>query len=386
MTRTRATEAAVVAKAARAFTPTRDVRIGAEVEWLVYDCDDPTKPISATETASVAAGPLPAGGMVTIEPGGQLELVTTPLPDPRRLIDTIETHTAVLVERFAAHGLALLPLGLDPIRSPCRTLDRPRYQAMEQYFSARFPAGLRMMNLTASLQLNIDFGPDPATVWRRAHVIAPVLSAAFANSPTADGSAFHPVSHRQRIWADTDPSRTRPVGPDTGDWAGYVLDAQVMMRSGLTGLEPVATAMTFHEWLGDADPPSDTDLDLHLTTLFPPLRPRSFLELRMIDALPTAGRAAAIAAVWTVLTDDDAGADATEACRMLVNPWQIATERGLQNDALRDAAMNLLDVAASAVRPQMPELANACRSWRDNHIRPQALAGSVSELLESTER
>lgn len=380
------TDADVAARAARAFSPTLDVRIGAEVEWLVYDRSDPTKPIGADDSAVIADGVLPAGGVVTIEPGGQVELVTTPLPGPRHLIDAIDTDTAVLVERFAAHDLLLVPAGLDPIRPPRRTLDRPRYVAMEQYFTAHFPAGLQMMNLTASLQLNIDFGPDPATVWRRAHTLAPVLAAAFANSPTTDGSTFEPVSHRQQIWAASDRSRTRPVGADPADWTDYILDAQVMLRWGLEAIEPVGEPLTFGESLRGTDPPTQAELDLHLTTLFPPLRPRGFLELRMIDALPAPGRAAAIATVWALLTDDEAGAQATDACQALADPWRIATEHGLKSDAMCGAATKLLEIAAATLSPQAPELARACRSWRDDHVRSRAVAASVSELLESAER
>ena len=93
----------------------------------------------------------------------------------------------MLANRFADHGLALVPLGLDPIREPVRTLDVERYQDMERHFLDVSPSGVRMMNLTASLQLNIDFGPEPARTWQRANAVAPLLAAAFANSPTTDG-------------------------------------------------------------------------------------------------------------------------------------------------------------------------------------------------------
>ncbi|NKB41540.1 MAG: hypothetical protein GKR86_10935, partial [Ilumatobacter sp.] len=225
-----ATLADVASRADAVFAPSADVRIGAEVEWLVFDRSDPTRRIDAADSARIALVPLPAGGTVTIEPGGQVELVTPPHDGPRQLIDAIETDTRVLARRFDDHGLALVPLGLDPIREPVRTLDVARYEAMERHFLEVSPAGVRMMNLTASLQLNIDVGADPQRAWERAHAVAPVLAAAFANSPTTDGESYRPISNRMRIWAATDPTRTRSVGPSTDDWLPYIMAATVIPR------------------------------------------------------------------------------------------------------------------------------------------------------------
>jgi glutamate--cysteine ligase len=378
----RASAADVVRRAAAAFTPSRDVRIGAEVEWLVYHRSDPMRAVTAAKSAAVAAGRLPAGGSVTIEPGGQVELVTVPQPGPRQLVDAIEADTAVLAQRFAAQDLALVPLGLDPVRAPHRTLDLPRYRAMEHYFARVSPAGLQMMSLTASLQLSIDWGIDPATTWRRAHTIAPVLSAAFANSPTSAGSEPQPVSLRQRVWTATDPSRTAPVGGETDDWLPYILDAQVMLCEGPDAIELASTAQSFGEWLHGTAPPSTSELDLHVTTLFPPLRPRGFLELRMIDALPAPGRAAAIAAVWAILTDDRAGELASQACRALADPWRVACDEGLGNAEMRAASATLLEAAANSAHASDRELGRACEAWRD-----RTLVGEVTfdDLLGTAE-
>jgi len=380
----RATEADVSERADAAFVPHRDVRIGAEVEWLVYRRSDPSAPVGAHETAEASAGRLPARGRVTVEPGGQIELVTQPFPAPDQLIDAIEVDGAALVERMAARDLVLLPAGLDPVRPPRRTLHLPRYKAMERHFAERWPAGISMMNLTASLQLNIDLGPDPAATWRRADAIAPVLSAAFANSPTADGTRFLPVSHRQRIWFATDPSRTRPVGRHTRDWRRYILDAEVMLREGVDSIEAPPERSTFEAWLRSTDPPSRSELELHLTTLFPPLRPRGFLELRMIDAVPASGRAAAIATVWALLTDPRAGDEAAAVCAEIADPWTIAAEAGLRDRTMRYAATTLLDLAGATMRTLAPKRACACDEWRDR-IWSGRTPRTVDELLASIE-
>ena len=218
----RATLADVAARADAAFAPSAEVRIGAEVEWLVFDRGDLTRRIDAADAARIASGQLPAGGTVTIEPGGQVELVTPPHDGPRRLIDAIESDTTVLAHRFADHGLALVPLGLDPIRDPVRTLDVARYEAMERHFLEVSPAGVRMMNLTASLQLNIDFGSEPA----------PNVGACPRHCPRARGSLRQlPDERRHRPSTDLAPhaylgchrpdsdasgrTPTRPPGPAT---------------------------------------------------------------------------------------------------------------------------------------------------------------------------
>ena len=370
-----ATLADVTARAADAFAPSADVRIGAEVEWLVYDRSDVSRQIDAARVTHIAAGQLPAGGTVTIEPGGQVELVTTPHDGPRRLIDAIETDTRALARRFNEHGLALVALGLDPIRDAVRTLDVARYEEMERHFLDVSPAGVRMMNLTASLQLNIDFGPDPLRAWQRANSLAPVLAAAFANSPTVDGADFDPVSQRMRIWAATDPTRTRPVGADPVAWADYVLDALVIAP---------AHVGRFRDWLDQPTPPMVDDLDRHISTLFPPVRPRGYLEFRMLDALPAPGRAAAIATIWAVMTNDDVGDAACAASRTPAELWRIVHDTGIANVDLHTAVGHILDASAHALRPIDTRLADAVTAWSATPFpaQPDDLAGW---LLDSAE-
>jgi glutamate--cysteine ligase len=381
----RATHADVAQRAAAAFRPSNQVRIGAEVEWLVFHRADPTRLVPASQAAAVAAGPLPAGGTITIEPGGQVELGTLPASDVATLISAIETDAAVLSARFAAHDLTLVPLGLDPIRPARRTLDAPRYIAMEQYFATHSPAGIDMMTRTASLQLNIDFGPNPDRTWHLAHNLAPLLAATFANSPTANGVDFQPISRRQQIWAAIDRSRTQPVGDTPSTWHRYILDANVMLHHGEQGIQPSPDSHTFAESLASKHPPTQADLDLHLTTLFPPFRPRGYLEVRMIDALPRDGRAAAIAAVWALLTDSALEREAIEMCTTLINPWSVVTSDGLQDAAVRDTARSLLGLVADRLRKRNPQLAQACDRWT-THLAADTGPLTIDELLRTAEQ
>lgn len=335
----------VVRRAAADFRPSDEIRIGAEVEWHILVAGDPTAVVAASTVAEIADGPLPGGGRITIEPGGQLELVTPPLAGPGELGDALAADTVVLVERFARRGLVLVSAGVDHRRPPERTLDHPRYEAMEAHFAAHSPAGLTMMSRTASLQLNVDFGPDPAITWAIADRFGPLLTAMFANSPTLDGVSFTLASRRQQVWAATDPTRTRSVGPDPATWPDYVLAAMVMTGSSDT--------QTLAQCLTDPNPPTPDELDRHLTTLFPPVRPRGWIELRMIDAVPPGGRAAAIQVVWTLLTDPDRR-QAADAMMPSELSWDRAAAHGRDDPAIQQACLDVLDLMPGAT----------CAAWR----------------------
>ena len=159
---------------------------------------------------------------------------------------------------------------------------------------------------TASVQVCLDAGDDSAgesgyrSRWRLLHAIGPVLVAAFANSPLRDGRPTGWRSARQQVWANMDPGRTRaPALAADGDprdaWAAYALDAELMCvrEPGLRRLDRAARAdlprLGARRRLGTLRAPTAEDLDYHLSTLFPPVRPRGHMELRMIDAQPGDG-------------------------------------------------------------------------------------------------
>ena len=178
---------------------------------------------------------------------------------------------------------------------------------MEAFFDAGGPWGRQMMCGTASVQVCLDAGDDSDGPdgyrwrWRLLHAIGPVLVAAFANSPLREGKPTGWVSSRQQVWARMDPGRTRPprLDDDPRDaWAAYALDAELMCVRGTDGADWSAPpGLTLRDWLRGARPrsgsalrpPTADDLDYHLSTLFPPVRPRGHFELRMIDAQPGDG-------------------------------------------------------------------------------------------------
>ena len=356
--------------------------VGIEIEWVVHDLADPVRPVEparidrALRTLS-PAGALPGGSALSREPGGQVELSSRPGPLLECLRD-LAADVEVLRTTLAGHGMALAGWGLEPFRERARVLDLPRYQAMEAHFDRGGPWGRRMMRSTAGLQVNLDAGEDgPAgtgtgiTGWRRrwelAHRLGPVLVAAFANSPLWLGKPTGWHSGRQLVWARMDPSRTRPPGyradPRTA-WSDYVLDAALLcIRSDGPGSWSAPAGLTMRGWLNDEVPglrrPTVEDVDYHMTTLFPPVRPRGWLELRMIDT-QHGDEWLVAAAVATVLFDDPAAAEtAWSATGRLVargrgpipavEMWERAARVGLSAPELHEAALTCFAAAEKAL-------------------------------------
>uniref|UniRef100_UPI001041AAB5 ergothioneine biosynthesis glutamate--cysteine ligase EgtA n=1 Tax=Actinomadura roseirufa TaxID=2094049 RepID=UPI001041AAB5 len=299
--------------------------VGAETEWLVVDTADPAAHVSAGRVRSLVAeaGPPPGGSAVTYEPGGQLELSSAPFGGLAPLHAALESDIAHVQAALAPAGLALAGHGVDPVREPRFQAEHPRYQCMRDYFRAGGFAdvGMAMMCSSASVQVCLDIGADDADAarrWRLAHALGPVLVAAFANSPLHAGRRTGMRSSRQGIiWTELDPCRTLPVLRDGADgdpaeaWTRYALDARVMLVHTASGDWVSDPGMSFGEWLGKGEP-TEIDLEYHLSTLFPPVRPRGWLELRMIDALPARYWPVPVA-VATALLDDPAAAAAAEA-------------------------------------------------------------------------
>jgi glutamate--cysteine ligase len=332
-------------------------RLGVEQEWHTFCLAEPGRHLHPEEVLGAAGvgGPLPCGSTVTVEPGGQVELATPPCDPWWRALEVLQVDGAALRGRLAAAGIAVLGVAIDPFREPARTLTQPRYDAMQAYFDTWGPEGRRMMSSCAALQVNLDSG-DPATLARRwdlAHRIGPALAAAFACSPD-------PVHRSERLanWNAIDPSRTKPVlasGDLAEDWADYVLGARLMLLRGADGTcERVEVPITFGEWVDEGIAgrrPTLADLAYHCTTLFPPVRPRGWLELRWLDGLPAGLAEVAVAAVVALLVDPEAGAEAAEACTAVdkVASWGTTARLGPRDAEMAVAGTASLQAAARAL-------------------------------------
>jgi len=359
-------------------------KVGVELEWLVRDARDPVLPVSAERIAAAVAGfgvvpglgahngdspsgaggpTLPAGAVLTAEPGGQLELSSLPASSLAACVDAAATDLAALRDAAAAAGLELAGFGLDPVRQPRRVLDRPRYAAMEAFFDRDGGWGRQMMCNSASVQVCVDAGDSSEGTdgfrwrWRLVHAIGPVLVAAFANSPLRVGKPTGWRSARQQVWNHLDPGRTRPPEVNGGDprtaWSAYALDAEVMCIPG-SGNWTAPAGLTFRQWLTSGVPRQvrDSDLDYHLTTLFPPVRPRGHLELRMIDAQPGDGWIVPLAVVTALSEDAQASLAAMEATAPLSrhdDPWTVAAQSGPADPVVARASQECFDAATGAL-------------------------------------
>lgn len=349
-------------------------RVGVEAEWLVHDLSAPQSavPFDVLTAAVEAAGALPGGCRVTFEPGGQLELSGPPQPGPAAACAAVATDLDVLRQALVQCGLAVAGIGLDPARPPRRVVDSPRYRAMEAYFDAQGRAGRQMMCSTAAIQINVDAGPDPAVTWRLAHALGAVLAATFANSPVLSGASTGWRSTRLTTWWAIDPGRTRPVGgtdPDTA-WADYALGAGVMMIPG-RDYEAVLEPLSFSEWMAQGHRgvwPDRSDLEYHLTTLFPPVRPRRFLELRMIDGLPGPYWKVPVAIAATLL-EPDLAEEVMAAVAPADGWWRTAARYGLSNPVLARAARRCFDLAEAALAGGADaELIPVVRAYRQRWV------------------
>ncbi|MGC4856283.1 ergothioneine biosynthesis glutamate--cysteine ligase EgtA [Micromonospora sp. DT4] len=342
---------------------------GVELEWTVHDAADPARPVDPARLRSALgrhspvtldpaspAEPLRHGGTVTLEPGGQLEISTPPRTSTGALIQATEADIAQVTGLLAAVGLTLGRSGIDPHRRPRPVVETPRYRAMRRAFDERGPAGRTMMYSTASLQVCLDVGaPDQlAARWAAAHAIGPPLLAAFASAGRHAGQRTGWASARMAAWLAIDPARTRPVWTPgradedpTATWIRYALDAPLLClrRRGQDWTPP--PGVTFADWLDGAlpRPPTTDDLDYHVSTLFPPVRPRGYLELRYLDAQPDRDWRLPLAVLSALFTDAGAVRAAYSIGAPVAHRWSAAARHGLSDPALAAAAAALLDLA-----------------------------------------
>jgi glutamate--cysteine ligase len=352
-------------------------KVGAEIELLVRG-DDPHihVPLAQVQAALRPALPLPGGSSLTYEPGGQVELSSPALGSLTSLVDAVQRDIDHVVLALGSSGLAPVDLATDPLRPPRRFLRNARYDAMEAYFDSReagLPSDARvgraMMASTAAVQVNLDAGLDPAFRWRLLHDLGPVLVAAFANSPTRAGTHTGWVSSRQQIWQQLDPTRTRePEGTDpVAAYAEFALDALVMVRRRDDEWEP-APGLTFREWVESDRPPTEDDLAYHLSTLFPPVRPRGWFEVRYLDAPPLQWWLVPVA-VLTALLDDPATAPlAALAAEPARGRWRSAATVGLGDPVLAAAADAVFALAVESLERTEPTLAGQVSAYTDAYV------------------
>ncbi|MHB8508622.1 MAG: glutamate-cysteine ligase family protein [Candidatus Dormibacteria bacterium] len=331
--------ASLEAAVATLFEPSPDARlVGVELELLVYH-PDRSRPVTIAESsAALATDPtLMTEAGISFEPGGQVELSPAPDTDVERLL----ARLAALQERtrraLAASNLTAVAQGTDAWRgNDVVGLQKPtdRYLHMQEHFDRIGPWGRRMMRQTAGLQVCVSLEPGGAgrEQWLLSNLMAPVLQAMFASSPVLEGRRTGFASTRSALWQVLDPART---GFSDYSFAGDAVDSYLRFagnapRIPLPGTnDPVAT---------------------HLSTLFPPVRPRRhYLELRCLDAVPAEQVDLAVRLVSRLLQVRDLRVAALDLLLEygldMTRAWQRAARDGLGDGDLAALAARLLQTA-----------------------------------------
>ncbi len=272
----------LTAQVAAAFSTAgrRTVRVGVEHE--VPTCAPGGAPAPVAEVRRLVEGAWYAPH-VGFEPGGQVELSLPPQRSSRTAAGRHRRALSDLRARCAERDIDLLDVAVDPRPEALVPLQltTSRYLAMERHFDTIGPAGRRMMRRTASTQVCLDWWPAAAGLeqWRVLHLAGPALAAALART-TGPGS-------RLATWLEVDPSRT-------------AFDGRLV-----SGDDPVAAYADFAAGATAFLP--NADAATHLSTLFPPVRPRGrYLEVRYLDAQPLSQVSVVVDALAGMIYDDEA--------------------------------------------------------------------------------
>jgi glutamate--cysteine ligase len=347
--------------------------VGVELEWTVHHAHDPRQEIDLRRLGDALGPhapdtlrpespqlPLPGGGMVTVEPGGQVEISSPPDHSLAAVITSVSADTVVLAELLGSAGMVLGEQAIDAHRTPRRLLETPRYAAMEKAFAPRGPDGIAWMCGSAGLQVCLDAG-EPGRVahrWAALHALGPVLSALFANSTAGTGRYGAWSSSRMGVMFGADPERTRPpvsaakltVDPAAA-WASYALDLPVIcVRRPGASWDPPAD-ITFADWIDGALPerPTTDDLDYHLTTLFPPVRPHGYLEVRYLDAQRGDGWIVPAVLLAALMADERVVDEVLDAAAPAGGRWLPAARAGLADPGVAEAAMAIVALGERAL-------------------------------------
>ena len=324
-------------------------------------------------------------GAISLEPGGQFELSGAPLETIHQTCREGNAHLAQLREIAEPLGIRFLGLGGSPKWSLAETprMPKSRYEIMTRYMPKVGSQGLDMMYRTCTIQVNLDFDSE-ADMRRKMQVslkLQPLSTALFANSPFTEGTPNGLQSWRGEIWRDTDNQRSGLLefcfSPTFGfeNYVEWALDVPMYFVIRDSKYHD-ATHVTFRQFmegaLSNSVPdgwPTIGDWANHLSTLFPDVRLKRFLEMRGADGGPWR-RICALPAFWVGLLYDDAALDAAEA---LTKDWTYEEVLAQRNAvpaggiAVPFRSGTLRDVAREVVAISRMGLKNRDRKNRDGY-------------------
>jgi glutamate--cysteine ligase len=298
------------------------------------------------ENGNVIALANDEGCSVSLEPAGQVELSGAPLEHIHQTCAEVARHLDQVKAVGKELNVGFLGLGYQP-KWPLHEMPwmpKGRYAIMRRYMPTRGTMGLEMMQATCTVQVNMDFDSEATMVqmFRIGLALQPIATALFANSPFKEGKPSGYLSYRGHVWTDTDNERsgTIPFVFDDGfgfeRYADYALDVPMYFVY-RDGRYIDVAGQSFRDFLAGRLPglpgeyPTITDWENHLTTLFPDVRLKRFLEMRGADGGPWA-RLCALPALWVGLLYD---AGARAAAWDLVKGWTAADRAAMSRDVPR---------------------------------------------------
>lgn len=345
------------------------------------------------------------GPIISLEPGGQLEYASAPDPSLRRVRDGILEYCAQLKAAAAPENVGFWALGHQPFvdRDTSPKMPKPRYERMRDYLGHSGTRGLDMMHLTGSVQCAVDFTGEQNLVdkVRTASRVSPFLSALAAASPFSNGKINGFRSMRYQIWLDTDDERAG-IWPEMVDAEGLspnrYLDRAFRTRPMFFIREgrylPADNKPFAHYAAEGFQGTTVTVADLldHLTTFFPEVRVKSYVELRGADCL-TPEKSAAIAGFWRGILDHEPTRQEVEA-RLSKMGWaelralQPAVAKvGLDADSpvgkVRDIIRWLVELSYRRLANDMPDCSNCVVPLLEQ---AQSGRSPADELLEVAEK
>jgi len=369
--------------------PKEDWRIGTEHEKFAYRLDN-LRPLEyegeygirrlldglarfgwspVKEGGNVIALSKPDHSSITLEPAGQIELSGAPLETIHQTCKEVAEHLKQVKEVAKEMGIGFVGLGYQP-KWPLAEMPwmpKGRYKIMRDYMPKKGTMGLEMMQATCTVQVNLDFDTEATMVkmFRVALALQPIATALWANSPFREGKPSGYLSTRSHIWTDTDPDRcgTLPFVFEDGfgfeQYVDYMLDVPMYFVY-RDGAYIDAAGQSFRDFLKGKLPalpgafPTLTDWEDHMSTAFPEVRLRRYMEMRGADGGPW-GRLCALPAFWVGLLYDSGALDAAwdlvkdwtaeERDTMRFETPRLALNTPFRDTSVGDIALDVLEIA-----------------------------------------
>ena len=286
------------------------------------------------------------GCSITLEPGGQFELSGALLDDLHQTCNEVNQHLAEVRSVSETMGIGFIGLGFHPTasREQIPWMPKARYKIMRDWMPQVGQLGLDMMKRTCTVQVNLDFADeaDMAAKFCASLALQPIATALFANSPFVEGRPSGYLSTRSHIWTDTDPQRTGQLpfvfenGFGFERYVDWMLDVPMYFVR-RDGRYINAAGQSFRDFLRGQLPalpgeyPTMADWEDHLTTAFPEVRLKQFLEMRGADGGPWK-RLCALPAFWVGLLYNASNLD---ACLQMIREWNVEDRANLLTDVAR---------------------------------------------------